>query len=73
MSISRMGDYLELITLKIQDLICFQGKTVGRAKREHRMVDIALYNILLEEIIGSTDIDSDSTKQLLQGPIKGNS
>ena len=72
MSISRMGDYLELITLKIQDLICFQGKTVGRAKREHQMVDIALYNILLEEIIGSTDIDSVSTKQLLQGPIKGN-
>ena len=36
------------------------------------MVDITLHNILLEEIIGSTDIDSVSTKQLLQGPIKGN-
>ena len=35
------------------------------------MVDIALHTILLEDI-GSTDIDSDSIKQLLQESIKGN-
>ena len=36
------------------------------------MVGIALHTILLEDIIGSTDIDSDSIKQLLQEAIKGN-
>ena len=36
------------------------------------MVDASLHTILLEEIIGSTNIDSDSTKQLLQEAIKGN-
>lgn len=34
-----------------------------------RMVDITLHIILIEDIIGSTDIDSDSIKQLLQ-PLK---
>ena len=36
------------------------------------MVDVALYTILLEEIIESNDTDSVSIKQLLQGLIKGN-
>ena len=34
-----------------------------------RMVDITVHIILIEDIIGSTDIDSDSIKQLLQ-PLK---
>ena len=34
------------------------------------MVDIAMHTILLEDIIRSTDIDSDSIKQLLQKPLK---
>ena len=36
------------------------------------MVDIALHIILIEDIIGSTDIDSDSIKQLLQQATKSN-
>ena len=50
----------------------FSGKTVGRAKKGHQMVDASLHTILLEEIIGSTNIDSDSTTQLFQEAIKGN-
>ena len=44
-----------------------EGGVVGGG--EWRMVDITLHIILIEDIIGSTDIDSDSIKQLLQ-PLK---
>ena len=39
-----------------------------RAITWHQMVDIALHSILLEDIIGSSDVDSD----LLQETFKGN-
>lgn len=72
MSNSRMGGDLELTYAENILSQLFSGKTVGRTKKGHQMVDASLHTILLEEIIGSTNIDSDSTKQLFQEAIKGN-
>ena len=72
MSNSRMGGDLELTYAENILSQLFSGKTVGRTKKGYQMVDASLHTILLEEIIGSTNIDSDSTKQLFEEAIKGN-
>ena len=72
MSNTRMGDALELIYAENTVPHLLSGKAVDRAIKRHQMVDIPLHTILLEDIIESTDIDSDSIKQLLQVAIKGN-
>ena len=53
-----MGDALELIFAenKVSNLHS------GRATKRHQMVDIASNTILLDGIMGSTDIDSDKIK-----------
>ena len=72
MSNSRVGGDLELTYAENILSQLFSGKTVGRIKKGYQMVDASLHTILLEEIIGSTNIDSDSTTQLFQEAIKGN-
>ena len=62
MSNSGMGDALELIYAKNTAPLLLSAKTVDRAIRGDQIVDIALHTILIEVIIGSTDIDSDSVK-----------
>lgn len=57
-----MGDALELIFAENKVSNLHSGKAVDRAIKRHRMVDIALNTILLEGIMGSTDIDSDKIK-----------
>ena len=60
-----MGDALELIYAENAVPHLLSGKAVNRAIKGHQMVDIALHTILLEDINGSTDIDSDNIKQQL--------
>ena len=62
MSNSGMGDALELIYTKNTAPHLLSGKAVDRTIRGDQIVNIALHTILIEVIIGSTDIDSDSVK-----------
>ena len=57
-----MGDALELIFAENKVSNLHSGKAVDRAIKRYRMVDIALNTILLEGIMGSTNIDSDKIK-----------
>ena len=72
MSNSGMGDALELIYANNTVPHLLSGKAVDRAIKGHQTVDTALHTILLEDIIGYTDIGLDSIKQLLQEAIKDN-
>ena len=56
MSISGMGDTLELIYAENRVPHLLSENVVDRAIRGHHIVDIVLHTIL-EDIIGSTDID----------------
>ena len=69
---SGMGDALKLICAENKVPYLLSGKTVDRAIKGHQMADILLNTILLEDIMGSTYIDSDSIKHLLQEAAKGN-
>ena len=62
MSNSGMGNALELMYTENTVGHLLSGKSVDKAVRGHQMVDTALHTILLEDIIKSTDIDSDSIK-----------
>ena len=63
-----MRDALKLIYAENIVPHLFLRKAVDRAITWHQMVDIALPSILFEDIIGSSDLDSD----LLQETYKGN-
>ena len=67
-----MRDDLEMIYAENTLPHFLSGKVVDRVIRENQMVDIALHTTLLEDIIGPTDIHSDSIKQLLQEVLKDN-
>ena len=71
MSNSGMGDALEMTYAEITEHQLHSGKAVDKAIRGYQMVNTALRTILLEDIIGSIDMDLDSIKQLLQEAIKG--
>ena len=62
MSNSGMRDALELIYAENAVPYLLSGKAVDSAIRRHQVVYIALHTILIEDIIGSTDIDSERLK-----------
>ena len=72
MSNTVMEDALELIYAENEVPRLLSGKAVYRAIKGHQRVGTVLHTISLEDIVRSTDIDSDSIKQQFQEAIKRN-